>query len=253
MELLRTGSGDFAAMTIDRDIWPEFVYRYVEHYRWEPQHLGPDTAAFYRKIRSQEVPLNFLFNILLYALPSPTIRSLFSRTGAVAAEGASLTVRNSPDQSFTQPDVQLESSEDRIFVELKVKAKTRTEQAQKYALLHAKLALDDPRPKRPSLIYITQHAIARHWSPKREAPLNGGALIAVLAEAPLSEKLARNRQVRSLEKHYRMLCPKLRVGFLTWQQLGDELNKHSGRDGGVSHAFIRGFLADLARRGLWEA
>ena len=39
-------------MTIDRDIWPELVYRFVEHYKWEPQHLGPDTASLYRKVRS---------------------------------------------------------------------------------------------------------------------------------------------------------------------------------------------------------
>ncbi len=240
-------------MPIDRNSWPEFVYRYVEHYRWEPQHLGPDTTAFYRKIRSQEVPLNFLFNILLYALPPAAARSLLSLTGAVAARGAPLDVQNAQDVSFTQADVQLESLRERVFVELKVQAKTGIEQAQKYALLHAKLASDDPHPKAPSLVYITGKPFARHWSPAREAPENGEVLANALARAPLSEKLSRNREARSLETSYRELCSGLHVGFATWQQVGDRLDRQSDGSARVSDSFVRGFLADLSRRGLWAA
>ncbi len=240
-------------MPIDRNSWPEFVYRYVEHYRWEPQHLGPGTTAFYRKIRSQEVPLNFLFNILLYALPPAATRSLLSLTGAVAVRGAPLDVQNAQDASFTQADVQLESLRERVFVELKVQAKTRIEQAQKYALLHAKLASSDPYPKAPSLVYITGKPFAQHWSPAREAPENGEVLANALARAPLSEKLARNREARSLERGYRELCSELRVGFATWQQVGDHLNGQSAGSAEVSESFVRDFLADLSRRGLWTA
>lgn len=210
-------------MPIDRNSWPEFVYRYVEHYRWEPQHLGPDTSAFYRKIRSQEVPLNFLFNILLYTLPSPAIRSLLLLTGAVAPSGPSLDVQNAMDASFTQADVQLDSAEERVFVELKVRAKTGIEQAQKYALLHAKLSSGDPNPKTPSLLYITAKPFASHWSPPREAPESGEDLVMALANSPLSEKLARNLEARSLDSTYRHLVSRLQVGFATWQQLGDHL------------------------------
>jgi hypothetical protein len=66
------------------DGWPERTYRYIEHYFWEPQHLlrtersvAEATArgesrveAMYRRLRSQEVPLNYLLNVLLRIVPS---------------------------------------------------------------------------------------------------------------------------------------------------------------------------------------
>ena len=69
---------------IDRNAWPEHIYRYVEHYFWEPQHLIKTRSArlaakargekyvtaFYRVIRSQEVPLNLLLNIFLRVVPA---------------------------------------------------------------------------------------------------------------------------------------------------------------------------------------
>ena len=227
-------------MTINRDSWPEFVYRFVEHYRWEPQHLGPDTTAFYRKVRSQEVPLNFLANILLHALPPRMSRSMLAITGAISPRGPLLRVRNSKDTSFTQADVQLESENERIFVELKVRAKTNLEQAQKYALLHTRLAADDPTRKKPSLLYVTERKFVSHWSPAKEAPTNGHALARWLHNAELSEKLARNREVRTLEPSYRALCAELCVGFTTWQDIGDHLARRSGGASDIAKAFIDG-------------
>ena len=240
-------------MTIDRDIWPELVYRFVEHYKWEPQHLGPDTASLYRKVRSQEVPLNFLFNILLHALPPRTSRSMLAITGAIQRRGPLLRVRNSKDTSFTQADVQLESENERIFIELKVRARTNLEQAQKYALLHTRLAADDLTHKKPSLLYITERDFRRHWSPAKEAPSDGRALARSLEHAKLSEKLARNREVRTLEPSYRVLCGELRVGFTTWQDVGDHLAGRTADAPDIARGFVGGFLSDLSRRQLWKA
>lgn len=240
-------------MSIDRNSWPEFVYRFVEHYYWERQHLGPNLAAFHRKIRSQEVPLNFLFNILLYALSPAATRSLLSMTGVVASRGAVLDVQNAQDASFTQADVQLDSPRERVFIELKVRARTGIEQAQKYALLHAKLAFSDLEPKAPSLLFITEKAFARHWAPARKAPADGEALANALAVEPLAERLSRNPEARSLEKIYRALCSDLRVSFVTWQQIGDHLLGCSSPGVETQEAFVRDFLADLSRRGLWAA
>jgi len=67
-----------------RDGWPEHTYRYVTHYFWEPQHLLRTESSIgavkatgerkedivYRKLRTQEVPLNYLVNILLRIVPS---------------------------------------------------------------------------------------------------------------------------------------------------------------------------------------
>ena len=59
----------------DSAAWPEFIYRLVEHYKWEPQHLRGSMAEFDARIRRQEVPLNFLLNILFRLLPSEAIRT----------------------------------------------------------------------------------------------------------------------------------------------------------------------------------
>ena len=59
--------------------WPEFVYRLIEHYKWEPQHLRGTVAEFDTRMRRQEVPLNFLFNILLRWLSSDAIKGLLNR------------------------------------------------------------------------------------------------------------------------------------------------------------------------------
>lgn len=239
-------------MTIDRDSWPEFAYRFVEHYKWEPQHLGPSTADFYRKIRSQEVPLNFLFNILLYALPPKTSRSLLAITGAIPADGPVIRVINAKDTSFTQADVQLESEHERIFIELKIRARTGIEQAQKYAMLHTALAAHDLMRMKPYLLYVTEREFVRHWSPATDAPADGFALAHRLENGKLSEKLSRNREVRKLEPSYRSLCGKLKIGFTTWQNVGDHLARPVADASGIAQGFIDGFLSDLNHRKLWK-
>lgn len=235
-------------MTKDRDTWPELVYRFVEHYRWEPQHLGPTTAAFNRKIRSQEVPLNFLFNLLLHALPNEIRRS------ALRLNEQDLPVRVLVPQlaDFTQPDVQLESENERIFVELKVRAATNLEQAQKYGLLLASLRGSDVHPKQSSLIYITRREFQRHWSPPRNAPTSGSELISQLQNAELSERLGRNRSARALEDSYRALLPSLHVAFMTWQEIGDHLREITSHAPLIAQDFIAGFLQDLSGRDLWQ-
>jgi len=37
----------------DRSTWPELLYRFVEHYKWERQHLKGTPKQFYERIRRQ--------------------------------------------------------------------------------------------------------------------------------------------------------------------------------------------------------
>ncbi|MGV8041962.1 MAG: hypothetical protein AB2L07_18515 [Thermoanaerobaculaceae bacterium] len=126
-------------MTRGVDLWPELIYRFVEHYRWEPQHLGPTTAAFYRKVRSQEVPLNLLFNLLLLMMPADAVRQLLRSALALSVDGPDLRVVTPRDKAFAQPDLHLESASERVLIEVKVDARLDLEQVQKYLLLHAKM------------------------------------------------------------------------------------------------------------------
>jgi hypothetical protein len=72
---------DTPEMAQARSAWPELVYRLIEHYKWEPQHLckGQSAAKFYECIRRQEVPLTFLLQ-LLFRLTSPATTSGLLKT-----------------------------------------------------------------------------------------------------------------------------------------------------------------------------
>ena len=130
---------------IDRNIWPEHIYRYVEHYFWEPRHLiktkGSRLAAtargekrinaFYRVIRSQEVPLNLLLNIFLRVIPSRARTNLLrvSLSGPSNLAGP-FQLLYGEDQEYTQPDVLLESNTERVLLEIKVDAQDRQGSSQ---------------------------------------------------------------------------------------------------------------------------
>lgn len=240
-------------MRVEIDSWPEFVYRFVEHYFWEPQHLGPGVESFYAKIRRQEVPLNFLFNMLLYALPQSYRRALLAPSGIGKPSGPSLVVRNSRNRSFIQADVELDSESERIFVELKIRAKTGLDQLQKYVMLHALLAATDDSPRTPILIFVTKHPFARHWKSSEPNISSQGDVAPLLLKSDLSKKLRTNAELKTVAGSYEATCQKLSLGFLTWQDIGDQLTGFLRVDDELSDSLVEGFLSDLRRRGLWSS
>ncbi|CUS04891.2 protein of unknown function [Candidatus Promineifilum breve] len=135
------------------DGWPELTYRYIEHYAWEPQHLllrPRDLARLrgqarikevYRRLRHEEVPLNYLLNVLLRLVPSTIRRECLKPFGIGQSDAglASLTLRTPWDYKNIQPDVHLESATARVFIEAKVDARLTLEQIKKYVTLHTDL------------------------------------------------------------------------------------------------------------------
>ena len=169
-----------------------------------------------------------------------------------------LEVLTPRDEGFTQPDVHFESENERVFIELKVNARVELEQVQKYALLHAKYAEKDHSQKLPLLLFVTKRDFAKHWKPRREfvgvaADQAGAVLGRRLSEEPFSQKLSSRKAVRRLESYYRPLLRSLRLGFTTWQELGDSLVEQTAHPEccQVASMFISGFLGDLRRRELW--
>lgn len=240
-------------MTPDPDSWPELIYRFVEHYRWEPQHLGPDRTGFYRKIRTQEVPLNLLFNMLLHVLPSAVLREWLGSVLPLRSSGTALRVRMPCDAPFGQPDVQIESEGERIFIELKVTAHTGLEQAQKYVLLHARCRNQDlPTPKQPSLLYVTRDGLTAHWTPTRQRPVDARALLLLLQAAPLTAQLATSHAALDLREQYHLVLDSLQLGACRWQELADSLAAIRQNLPDSTQCFVAGFLHDLTRRGLWK-
>lgn len=139
------------------DGWPELTYRYIEHYYWEPDHLLHVTNKVriaqlkaegkrpidqvYEGLRTQEVPLNYLLNVLLRIAPSSVRHNCLEPFGVILSDPglATLALKTPCDHDFVQPDVHLESETSRVFIEVKTKAELELKQIKKYVRLHTKL------------------------------------------------------------------------------------------------------------------
>ena len=263
----------------DRNIWPEQLYRYVEHYFWEPQHLiktekaarsahrrgERNIEAFYRLIRSQEVPLNFSLNLVLRIVP-PSVRIAFLRQ--FQGDRAPSDIMNpqllyGEDHPVTQPDLLLQTTTQRFFVELKVSGSASINQIEKYARLHAHLDRLQAR-REPYLYLLTPGPVDRGWRPRMErAVLKRDGLQAFARKALRQRKPSLKQLTESIgpspEALYDSVIDALRIGHSTWRTIGDCL--HSERDrrlaqgddiADVMNALIGDFLTDLEARGLWN-
>ena len=152
------------------DGWPELTYRYIEHYAWEPQHLllpgGGDAKVrgqerikkVYERLRRQEVPLNYLLNVLLRLLPSSVRLACLEPFGIDLTQPglASLSLKTPVDRKFIQPDVHLESETARVFIEVKVDAPLKLSQIMKYVKLHTDPNGDDGCIKRSYILFLVK-------------------------------------------------------------------------------------------------
>ena len=263
----------------DRNTWPEQLYRYVQHYFWEPQHLirtthaaweagkrGETTEeAFYRLIRTQEVPLNFALNLVLRVAPA-SVRTAFLqqfRFDDSHLPSGSPELLYAADQPFTQPDVLLKTKSQRFFVELKVTGSGSTEQVDKYIRLHAYLNSMES-PLEPHLYFLTSGPIERAWKPKTDRAL----LLRDGLQTFVRNALKRHRPSvqqpsegtgPSSEDAYASIVNSLQVGHTTWQAIGDCLQRERDRRlskgceiAEVMRTLLSDFLVDLRARDLWE-
>ena len=262
----------------DRHTWPEQLYRYVEHYFWEPQHLiktqkaalgarrrgERHIEAFYRLIRSQEVPLNFALNLVLRIVP-PGVRVAFLRQFYADLPPPPMPepeLLHAEDHPFTQPDVLLQTKTQRFFVELKVSGSASINQIEKYARLHAHLdRLDSPHE--PYLCFLTPGPIERGWRPGLERPLLVRDGLQGFARKALKNRKPSFRQLTEMigpspGASYDAVIESIRIGHATWQTIGDCLSSerdrrdlHGGEIADVLNALIGDFLTDIEARGLW--
>jgi hypothetical protein len=252
-----------AAVSIQRgDEWPETVYRYVEHYKWEPQHLcrGKSTKTFHDKIRKQEPPLNFLLNMLFVAMPESwmsTVLGSMSVSPKVATPHG-LVQRFPVEISKCQPDVRLESDTHRVFIECKIDAYSDSTQMLKYLLLSAYLDKHET-PKEPWILYLSSESMATHWNlaSERVTLKFGGtdALRSILSTADLSV-LGTGKMAREFKARVEFLRSKVVVGHATWQQFGSKLQLCAAieKPSDLEKPLCRmanDFLVDLRQRQLW--
>jgi hypothetical protein len=247
-----------APIATEQASWPEILYRFVEHYKWEPGHLciGDSLAVFNERIRRQEVPLNFLLALVLSWSPPDTILEIIRpfRLDDGSFVDDQLRFCYPIDAGYTQPDIQIASGTTRVFIELKWGAKVDLAQVQKYLLLHAALDIKSGF-KRPYLLFLTKDEFKDCWKPRAET-----AMSPFIAADFLKEKTKAVDPVVNIPKRDRTTVfgrykdVKVEVGYgcATWhdiygtcQQIVVRLQER------LRHAeagMIQGFLSDLKRR-----
>lgn len=141
--------------------WTTECASLLEHFVWEPQHLGrnkylslqdkrppPEIA---RRVMLQEVPLNHQLNVFFRIAPHTLAeRWLSSIIQGIPINAPTLMYSRDYDTPACQPDMLFETTSARVFVELKIKASTGPEQLCRYAALAA--WLDQRHGHRPSAI-----------------------------------------------------------------------------------------------------
>jgi hypothetical protein len=238
--------------------WPELTYRLIEHYKWEPKGLSGTIAEFYARLRKREVPLNFLFNILLRCSSPKTISAIISEfsCGNLLSKEKSFRLEYPYSTKIVQPDVVLESDDERIFIEVKIGAKTSLDQVQKYLLLHAEMDLLFG-PKRPFLFFLTDADLIKSWHPSKEATpfANSEELLKYASECPTSPTLLARMRRKEIRDRVEEVKSLVSCGATTWKALGDRLVALTSglKADEVEFRLIGDFISDLKRRGLIAA
>lgn len=243
---------------IDPSTWPELVYRFVEHYKWEPQHLNGSVNAFYQRIRSHEVPLNFLLNLLLRWSPSETIALFLDQFGVdlTGLDRTRLHLKHPWSTKYTQPDVRIESDAARIFIEVKVGASIKIEQVHRYLLLHAEMNSRFGK-KQPYLFFLTETNFQNCWRPLRETlsfeNLDDFLKLRIDQTRNL-ETVTKLRRLNDASTQYESVVRDVKYGSATWASIGECLAlrrsqclNDSARE--VEARALNDFLMDLTRRG----
>lgn len=236
--------------TQTRDGWPELTYKYVEHYFWEPQHLvrTPSSKAaartrgergvdaVHRHLRTTEVPLNYLLNVLLRLVPASVRRASLGAFGVEtgAAHLGALTLRTPHAHSYIQPDVHLESDTKRVFIELKVDAPLKLAQVKKYLRLHEEL--DGATSKCGYVLFLVK---------TKE-----------LALSDVKRRFAHTRVDAELRALPELQDAKVRFGSATWETFATTLAqlvsdaKRDAEAAEMLQVLVGDFLIDLSARKL---
>jgi hypothetical protein len=242
-----------------RSAWPELLYRFVEHYKWEPQHLAHiTTEQFYERIRRQEPPLNFLFNVLLRCSSSETILAILKQFGLNDLSVNEQFQFEFPwETGFTQPDVRIESANARVFIEIKVSASIELKQVQKYLALHA-LMDSEAEKKKPYLLFLTGKQFKKCWKPTHEESAVHdvqGFLKQKTASSAVPVTLENELKDKGAISRYEAVKQEVNYGAATWSSVGKCLKQissqwHSEGTHDIESRIVDDFLQDLGERGL---
>jgi hypothetical protein len=171
------------------------------------------------------------------------------------------------DQPFTQPDVLLETPTRRFLIELKVGASPSLSQVRKYMHLHA--LLDVANPLSPYLGFIAPRPIETQWGSEerglvKQHGVQGAFRSYIEGDVEPPKKVVKffgGFDAPEYAQHSSSMMDVVRkadIGAITWQDFGDVVfdsvrSRNDGELGEMMRSLSGDFLADLARRGLWNS
>ncbi|MGQ0601275.1 MAG: hypothetical protein ACT4QE_06205 [Anaerolineales bacterium] len=266
----------------NQNSWVEQLYQHAEYYYWVPNALGKQSIPgqrgyaklekIRRKMRSTEVPLNTVFNVLLRLLPDRLLSNLLVRftadNGMDLGKNFELVDTSSWEidlGNFVQPDVTLESDAARVFIELKVEDHFSIQQAQKYIFLHALWVIASGKQKQPCLLFLSPKSLHSQWQPSERsmafaAERNAADLLKFLKSTDLPTTLGNKPSTVYLHEHASRILDTLILGSATWRTVGHclygEMQNLTGNALSDSHEtvakLIQDFLVELKSRKLWS-
>ena len=237
--------------------WVEQIYDYVEFYYWEPQHLGKQSNKklsgkeslnrFKEKLRTQEVPLNVLFNLMFTFSPSKLKKNILSCFTNLNFEDVSIkdfkeACPSTDLKGVLQPDVTITSKEYSGFIELKINANLHLDQVYKYIYGHAIW-----KTKKPFLFFLTKENLFKQWKPSERDELFVGKelnLLSYLKQKSLHKKLG-GVDVSPYHLEMKKVINKLELGWADWNKLYSVIYDFKSLEENSSNEMLQTLLGDF--------
>jgi hypothetical protein len=242
--------------------WIEDYYDAMLHYAWAPEDLdhlsNPDRRKRGRespyqtveRLRKLEVAFNHILAFFFSLAPSSIVVELFKRhVGIQNCGDVTFRGRQIENETVTQPDLVFDGEHAFLTIEVKTSSKSRIEQLQKYAHLHA-VAEKSKEGRAHGLLFLAPYKQQYLFKEKFE----GWDAAKRQAGEGLKKDGSKKWTVAKVAKSNAcdlLLQPgKLSIGYCSFADFGQLVRGF--RDGtnpnSVEHRLYRGLLVELDQR-----
>lgn len=255
---------------MSRNSWLESVYDMADYYFWEPGHLykmaipGCTGKEFVdkvnRSVRRNEVPLNHCFNILMRVLPDSVNAAVLEQAHAtkpIELHGECCFVNFMEEignvEDFIQPDAVLESSQSRVYVELKLGAKIDLKQITKYLYFHEEWNRRLGLNKEMILLILTSKGLRSSFkSTDRDKIFTDSGTNEIHSLGKFIQTYDTTQHgngngvdFNHLDEAVNALRGNVNLAHMTWLELADHLENRASGD---LEKLIRDFVEDIRAR-----
>jgi hypothetical protein len=246
----------------DERHWIEDYYDAMLHYAWAPgdlDHLSnPERERRGRKsphqtvkrLRKLEVAFNHILAFFFSSAPTSIVVELFKRHVDVVNCGeVTFRSRQIENELVTQPDLVFDGEDAFLTIEGKTSSKSRIEQLQKYAYLHA-VAEKSKGGRAHGLLFLApysrQHLFKEKFEDWDAAKRQAGEGL----EKDNNKKWTVAKIAKSNACDFLLQPSKLYIGFCSFADFGQLVRAFRDRTNpdSVEHRLYRGLLIELDQR-----